>query len=178
VADWTEAKKQARYWLSQLGIDPDELAKQYPDLAAAPRGRSKHPPVPQQFLAALELFARVAVRDRDGKYQYWYGVGKPKLTRKKAIQWMAEAGYLYDPNYLSDSADHEYGFTTVEARKPVAFLMASRDGTAFASYLEKELRRNGFHKKPEKELLVLLGCPGLDVKQLCLDIVHIPPLDD
>jgi hypothetical protein len=147
-----EARKRARYWLKALGYDPDEMAKRYSRLAAGGSGRHKHPPIPHQFLAGIELFVRVAVRDRDGKYLYEHGVGKPRLTRKKAILWIAEAAFL-----------------PVVEDKAGAFLAASRDARAFASHLEKELRRNGFNKMPDKKLLP----PGIDMKWLTLDIVHV-----
>jgi hypothetical protein len=83
-----EARKLARHWLRALGIDPDDLAKQYPQLAAGTSGRRKHPPVPHQMLTGIELFVRVVRRDYDGR-------NKPKMTRKNAIQWFAEAAYYF-----------------------------------------------------------------------------------
>lgn len=139
-----EARKLARHWLRVLGIDPDDLAKQYPQLAAGTSGRRKHPPVPHQMLTGIELFVRVVRRDYDGR-------NKPKMTRKKAIQWFAEAAYLRDPRWAKK-----------DPNKVATFLMASRDARAFASHLEKELRRGGFTKMSNKELLPL----GIDMKQL------------
>jgi hypothetical protein len=121
-----EARKLARYWLNELGIDPDELAKQYPQLAAGRSGRQKHPPVPHWFLAGVELWARVVRQQYNGR-------DKPTITRKKAIQWFAEGVYLLPP--------------------AVAFTAAPRDAKALASYLYNELRRNGINKMPDKKLL-------------------------
>jgi hypothetical protein len=145
-----EARKQARHWLRVLGIDPDELAQQYPQLAAGASGRRKHPSVPRQFLAGVELFVRIIRRDYDGRK-------KPKMTRKKAIQWFAEAACLHDPQWAEKDPE-----------KFATFAMASKDAKAFASHIEKELRRSGLSKTPTKKLLPL----GIDARQLS---VSTPP---
>jgi hypothetical protein len=80
------ARKQARLYLNKLGIDPDELAKQYPQLAAGRSGRRKHPEVSPQLLIGLEMFIRAYQHDYDGR-------NKPALTRKKLILWYAELSY-------------------------------------------------------------------------------------
>jgi hypothetical protein len=145
-----EALKQARHWLRRLGIDPDDLAKQYPQLAAGTSGRRKHPPVWHWMLAGFELSVRVVCKNYDGR-------DKPKITRKKAIQWIAEAAYIRDPQWAKK-----------DPGKVATFAMASRDARAFASYLEKELRRGGFNKMPDEKLLPL----GIDMKRLT---VSTPP---
>jgi hypothetical protein len=131
--------------LRKLGINPDDLAERYPQLAAGGSGRQKHPPVPHWMLAGVELWARVVQQIYDGR-------DKPKMTRKNAIQWYAEGAYLREPQWAQK-----------DPNKFATFAMAPRDAKAFASYLEKELRRNGFNKMSDKKLL-LPGCK--DLKQL------------
>ena len=137
MADRTKAKNQARHWLRQLDIDPDEVAKLWPVLAVGASGRHKHPPV-DQLLVGLELFVRAVQHDYDGRK-------RPALTRKKAILWFAELAY-----------------------RPERY--AARDAKAFASYLEKELRRSGLNKMPDEKLRPLP--PGIKVGR---GIVMVPP---